>query len=74
MKRPKTFEEGLARLQELLDKLSDAGTPLEEAVSLYTEAAALAEFCTGALAQAKLKMETIDQRLAALEKESEEEA
>ena len=43
MKNPKSFEEGMARLQDLLDRLSSPDTPLEEAISLYTETAALAE-------------------------------
>ncbi|HJA24865.1 MAG TPA: exodeoxyribonuclease VII small subunit [Candidatus Fournierella merdigallinarum] len=72
MKRPKSFEEGIERLQGLLDKLSDQDTPLEEAIRLYTEAAALAEFCTDALQNARLEMETIDARLAQLDKPQEE--
>ena len=36
MKNPKSFEEGMARLQDLLDRLASPDTPLEEAISLYT--------------------------------------
>ena len=66
MKNPKSFEEGMARLQELLARLASPDTPLEEGISLYTETAALAEYCTSALDKARLKMQTIDERIAAL--------
>lgn len=66
MKNPKSFEEGMARLQDLLDRLASPDTPLEEAISLYTETAALAEYCTAALDKAQLKMQAIDERLAQL--------
>lgn len=71
MKNPKSFEEGMARLQDLLDRLSSPDTPLEEAISLYTETAALAEYCTNALDKAQLKMQTIDERIAQLAKTQE---
>lgn len=66
MKNPKSFEEGMTRLQDLLDRLSSPDTPLEEAITLYSETAALAEYCTATLEQAKLKMQTIDARIAGL--------
>lgn len=72
MKQPKSFEEGMARLQELLDRLASPDTPLEEAVTLYTETAALAEYCTAALDKARLKMEAVDARIAALDKPRKE--
>lgn len=71
MKNPKSFEEGMTRLQELLDRLASPDTPLEEAISLYTETAALAEYCTAALDKAQLKMQTIDERIAQLSKPQE---
>lgn len=60
MKKPKSFEEGVQRLEEVLDKLASAETPLNESVKLYTEAAALLEYCTTVLNNAKLQMEQID--------------
>ena len=41
MKQPKSFEEGLTRLQELLTALQDESTPLAQSVKLYAEAAGL---------------------------------
>ena len=74
MKNPKSFEEGMTRLQDLLDRLRLTQVnvmPLEEAISLYTETAALAEYCTAALDKAQLKMQTIDERIAQLSKPQE---
>ena len=39
MRAPKTFEEGLQRLQELLAKMQDETTTLDQSVKLYAEAA-----------------------------------
>ena len=66
MKNPKNFEEGMARLQDLLDRLASPDTPLEEAIALYTETAALAEYCAATLDKAQLKMQAVDQRIAQL--------
>lgn len=65
MRTPKNFEDGLARLDALLARISDPATPLTETVKLYSEAAALIEFCNNALANAKLQIEEIDAKLAA---------
>ena len=66
MKKPKSFEEGMARLEELLDTLSSPDTPLEDAIKLYSETAGLVEWCNAALKNASLEMEEIDARLAGL--------
>ena len=66
MKKPKSFEEGMARLEELLDTLSSPDTPLEEAIKLSSETAGLVEWCNAALKNASLEMEEIDARLAGL--------
>ena len=63
MKMPKSFEEGLARLETLQQRIADPQTPLAETVKLYAEAAALIEYCRGALEKAKLQIEEIDTRL-----------
>ena len=39
MKQPKSFEEGMDRLQGLLSQLQDESTPLADSVKLYAEAA-----------------------------------
>ena len=41
MKQPKSFEEGMDRLQGLLTQLQDETTPLADSVKLYAEAARL---------------------------------
>ena len=66
MKKPKSFEEGMARLEELLDTLSSPDTPLEEAIKLYSETTGLVDWCNAALKNASLEMEEIDARLAGL--------
>lgn len=64
MKQPKSFEEGMQRLQELLAVLQDDTTPLAQSVKLYAEAASLIHYCKQTLDDAKLKIEEIDAELA----------
>lgn len=54
-----TFERSLARLDEILEQLSNGDTTLEASLSLYTEGAALIEKCTKELSEAKLKIERL---------------
>lgn len=63
MKAPKTFEDGMQRLQQILTQLQDDATTLNDAVKLYAEAAQLIEYCDKALNNAKLKIEEIDLKL-----------
>ena len=64
MKQPKSFEEGMDRLQGLLGQLQDESTPLADSVKLYAEAAGLIHYCNTALDKAKLQGEEIDASLA----------
>lgn len=64
MKQPKSFEEGMQRLQELLAALQDDTTPLAQSVKLYAEAAGLISYCKKTLDEAKLRVEEIDTELA----------
>ena len=64
MKQPKSFEEGMDRLQGLLGQLQDESTPLADSVKLYAEAAGLIHYCNTALDKAKLQVEEIDPSLA----------
>ena len=64
MKQPKSFEEGMERLQSLLGQLQDESTPLADSVKLYAEAAGLIHYCNTALDKAKLQVEEIDARVA----------
>ena len=63
MKQPKSFEEGMERLQSLLRQLQDESTPLADSVKLYAEAAGLIHYCNTALDKAKLQVEEIDASL-----------
>ena len=63
MKQPKSFEEGLTRLQELLTALQDESTPLAQSVKLYGEAAGLISYCKQTLDAAKLQINEIDASL-----------
>ena len=67
MRAPKSFEDGLARLQGILDRLQSEETPLAESVKLYAEAADLIRYCNDTLNSAKLQMEEIDAALMAQE-------
>lgn len=64
MKQPKSFEEGMNRLQGLLSQLQDETTPLADSVKLYAEASGLIHYCNTALDKAKLQIEEIDASLA----------
>ena len=65
IKQPKSFEEGLTRLQELLTALQDESTPLAQSVKLYAEAAGLISYCKQTLDAAKLQINEIDASLLA---------
>lgn len=65
MKAPKTFEEGMTRLEEILAKMQSDETSLAESVKLYAEAANLVEYCSQTLGKVSLQIEEIDSRLAA---------
>lgn len=64
MRQPKSFEEGMQRLQDLLAALQDDTTPLSESVKLYADAAGLIQYCKQTLDDAKLRVEEIDATLA----------
>lgn len=54
-----TFNEAIARLQEIVQKLESAQLPLEETITLYQEGMQTAELCAACLSEAELKIETI---------------
>ena len=61
-KAPKSFEEGLERLQGILSRMQATDTPLAESVKLYAEAADLIQYCNQTLDAARLQIEVIDTR------------
>lgn len=63
MKKPKNFEDGITRLEAILEKISDEETPLNDALKSYSEAAELIAYCNATLDAAQLQIEEIDTRL-----------
>lgn len=64
MRAPKSFEEGMTRLNVILAQMQSEETSLAESVKLYAEAASLLEYCQNTLQNVSLQMEEIDARLA----------
>ncbi|MBR6114217.1 MAG: exodeoxyribonuclease VII small subunit [Oscillospiraceae bacterium] len=52
-KENRSFEEMLARLEEIVRALEKGDAALEESLTLYTEGAELIRLCTGKLTQAE---------------------
>ena len=65
MKAPKTFEEGMARLEDILARMQSEETTLAESVKLYAEAAGLVEYCNRTLNKVSLQIDEIAGRMAA---------
>ena len=64
MRAPKSFEEGMTRLNTILVQMQSEETSLAESVKLYAEAASLMEYCQKTLQNVSLQMEEIDAKLA----------
>ena len=73
MKTPKSFEEGMERLNGVLAQMQSEETTLADSVKLYAEAAALMEYCRAALEKPSLQIEEIDTKLAQSAPDSGEE-
>ena len=73
MKAPKSFEEGMERLNDILPRMQSEETSLADSVKLYAEAASLMEYCHTVLEKTSLKMEEIDAKLAQTMQAAEEE-
>ena len=73
MKAPKSFEEGMERLNDILTRMQSEETSLADSVKLYAEAASLMEYCHTVLEKTSLKMEEIDAKLAQTMQTAEEE-
>ncbi len=64
MRAPKSFEEGMERLNTLLAQMQSEDTTLADSVKLYAEAASLMEYCHAVLEKASLQIDEIDAKLA----------
>ena len=73
MKAPKSCEEGMERLNDILTRMQSEETSLADSVKLYAEAASLMEYCHTVLEKTSLKMEEIDAKLAQTMQAAEEE-
>ena len=51
-----TYEQAMARLEEIVTKLDDGSLPLDESIKLFEESTKLASFCNTSLEKAKLKI------------------
>ncbi|MCL4186383.1 MAG: exodeoxyribonuclease VII small subunit [Rhodobacteraceae bacterium] len=57
-----TFEEAMAALEEVVQKLERADVPLEESIALYEHGAELRAHCEARLRQAEERVELIRAR------------
>ena len=64
MKTPKSFEEGMDRLNTILVKMQNEETSLSDSVKLYAEAASLMEYCHMVLEKTALQVDEIDAKIA----------
>lgn len=63
----RTFEEALARLEQIVEELENSETPLERAVALVQEGDELARFCEGRLREAEGKIVQLVERMGGVE-------
>lgn len=59
MKKNLTFEQAMARLDEIVAALDGGEATLDASLKLFSEGAELIAFCGGKLDEAKLTMETL---------------
>ncbi len=53
------FEDAMAKLEEIVEKLGNQNVALEEMVNLYQEGILLKEYCSKKLLDAKMKVDII---------------
>jgi exodeoxyribonuclease VII small subunit len=69
-----TFEEALARLEQIIELLDDGNLPLDESLALFKEGTKLAKACRASLAEAEVQVkEALRDVEAPAEDESETE-
>lgn len=56
-----TFESALERLTEISKQMENPDITLKNAVELYSEAKELVDFCNKSIAEAKLRLEKIEE-------------
>lgn len=60
-KKPKNFEEAIARLENLTQAMQGGDMPLEESLAAYQEGVELVRFCQEKLAEAEQKLHILDE-------------
>jgi len=63
----KTFEEALARLEEITHELEEGDLSLDKSLKKFDEGIKLAEFCSTQLEEAKAKVEILLEKNGKLE-------
>ena len=58
---PRTFEQALARLEEIANTLDRNDVPLDDALKLCLEAAELRKFCRARLNEAEGKLQQLEE-------------
>jgi exodeoxyribonuclease VII small subunit len=51
-----SFEQALARLEKIVEKLDDGNLPLDDAIALFKEGTELAKICRDRLAEAEVQV------------------
>ena len=57
-----TYEQAMARLEEIVAKLDDGSLSLDESIKLFEESTKLASFCNTSLEKAKLKITELSEK------------
>lgn len=57
--KSKTFEESMARLEQIVRTMEQGNAPLEESLKLFTEGTKLVESCTKMLDKAELQIKKV---------------
>ena len=60
-KKKQTFEEALARLDEIVRQMETGSARLDESLALFEEGVGLVKFCTGELDRAEQKVKIVQQ-------------
>lgn len=69
-KSEQSFEEKLARLEQLADLLESEDTGLDESISLFEEGIKLSKECLSALQEADLKIRELKKQISDFKDES----
>ncbi|MBQ0010402.1 MAG: exodeoxyribonuclease VII small subunit [Ruminococcus sp.] len=60
-KKKQTFEEALARLDEIVRQMETGSARLDESLALFEEGVGLVKFCTGELDRAEQNVKIVQQ-------------